>query len=205
MKNPSTTGSAGRSNPARDACGRPRAFHLLFFHTSHHWLVFGETARLMGGQKLAQPPSTLAAAFRGGLFSFFSAKLGPVWPKPASDRAKAGRFPTQGGNGLHGASWGPNRGLGWFCGNSLWDGCFFVQVPGGRKGRKIPLEGGRDWCHLPGLSKGCKEAMRTSVLFCLHTICRRFDFSKHKMRKCTPCPFAPLHPSFFSQPIPLVG
>ena len=40
-KNPSTTGSAGRSDPARDACGRPRAFHLLFFHTFHHFWFLG--------------------------------------------------------------------------------------------------------------------------------------------------------------------
>ena len=47
----------------------------------------------MGSLKLAYAPSTLAAAFRSGLFSFFSAKLGSVWPKPAPDRAKAGRSP----------------------------------------------------------------------------------------------------------------
>ena len=96
---------------------------------------------------------------------------------------------------------GPNLGLGRFCGTAGCGG----QCRKERKGRKIPLEGGRDWCHLPGLSKGCKEAMHTSVLFCLHTICRWFCFLKHKMSKCAPRLFAPLHPSFYSQPIPLVG
>ena len=95
---------------------------------------------------------------------------------------------------------GGNQGACRFCGTA--ECGWFSQC---RKERKIPLEGGRDWCHLPGLSKGCKEAMRTSVLFCLHTICRRFDFSKHKIGKCAPHPFALLHSSFFSQPIPLVG
>ena len=47
----------------------------------------------MGGQKLAYSLFVLAVVFRAGLFSFFSAKLGPVWPKSASDRAKAGRSP----------------------------------------------------------------------------------------------------------------
>ena len=160
----------------------------------------------MGGQKLAQPPSTLAAAFRGGLFSFFSAKLGPVWPKPASDRAKAGRFPTQGGNGLHGASWGQTGGLGGFVGTRFGMVVFSCQCREERKGRKIPLEGrGRNLRHLPGLFQGCKEAMRTSVLFSSHTICRRFYGSNHKMSKCTLSQFAPLHPSFFSQPIPFIG
>ena len=35
----------------------------------------------VGSQKLAYSPSTLAVVFRAGLFSFFSAKLGSVWPK----------------------------------------------------------------------------------------------------------------------------
>ena len=135
-KNPSTTGSAGRSDPARDACGRPRAFHLLFFHTSHHWLVFGETARLMGGQKLAQPPSTLAAAFRGGLFSFFSAKLGSVWPKPAPDRAGTGRSPTWGGN-RHTGPPGAKSGA-WAV---LWDGWLWGPVPEGTQGTQNSARG----------------------------------------------------------------
>ena len=167
-KNPVTLGSAGRSDPARDACGRPRAFHLLVFHTSHHWLVFGETARLVGGQKLVHPPSTLSAVFRVGLISFFSAKLGPVWPKPASDRAKAGRSPAWGGNRLYGASWGQTGGLGWFCGTA---GCGeFPQCRKERKGRRIPPEGsGRDLRHLPGNLRGYKsKKCRTFFLLC-HT------------------------------------
>ena len=133
-----------------------------------------------------------------------SAKLAPVGPKPAPDRADAGRFPTWGGNRPLGASWGQNGGLGWFCGAA--DCGWFSQCRKERKGRKIPLEGrGRNLRHLPGLFQGCKEAMRTSVLFSSHTICRRFYGSNHKMSKCTLSQFAPLHPLFFSQPIPLVG
>ena len=159
----------------------------------------------VGSQKLAYSPSALAVVFRAGLFSFFSAKLGPVWPKPAPDRAGAGRsppFPHLGRKlGTRGLL-GPNLGLGRFCGPAGCGG----QCRKERKGRKIPLEGrGRNLRHLPGLSKGCKEAMRTSVLFSLHTICSRFCYPKHKMSKCAPYPFAPLHPLFFSQPIPLVG
>lgn len=97
---------------------------------------------------------------------------------------------------------GPNLGLGRFCGPAGCGG----QCRKERKGRKIPLEGrGRNLRHLPGLFQGCKEAMRTSVLFSSHTICRRFYGSNHKMSKCTLSQFAPLHPLFFSQPIPLVG
>ena len=178
-KNPSTTGSAGRSDPARDACGRPRAFHLLFFHT---------------------PKSSPNR--EGGRFSFLSAELAPVWPKPAPDRAGAGSFPHLGRKlGTRGLL-GPNLGLGQFCGTAGCGG----QCRKERKGRKIPLEGrGRNLRHLPGLFQGCKEAMRTSVLFSSHTICRRFYGSNHKMSKCTLSQFAPLHPLFFSQPIPLVG
>ena len=186
----------------------------------------------MGSLTLAYSPFVLAVVFRAGLFSFFSAKLGPVWPKPAPDRAGAGRSPTWGVNSPHRPSrggetlgyfvpegfsrnkpWlvlpqrgllGADRGLGWFCGMV---GCeWFPQCREERKGRRIPLEGsGQDLRHLPGLSKGCKEAMRTSVLFSLHTICSRFCYPKHKMSKCAPYPFAPLHPSFFSQPIPFIG
>ena len=158
----------------------------------------------MRSQTLAYSPFVLAAAFRAGQFSFFSAKLGSVWPKPPSDRAEAGRSPTWGGNRPKQASWGRTGGLAWFCGTT---GCeWFPQCREERKGRRIPLEGsGQDLRHLPGLSKGCKEAMRTSVLFSLHTICSRFCYPKHKMSKCAPYPFAPLHPSFFSQPIPFIG
>ena len=156
----------------------------------------------MRSQTLAYSPFVLAVVFRAGLFSFFSAKLGPVGPKPASVRAGRVRFPTWGRNRPHGASWGQNGGLGRFCGTAGCGG----QCRKERKGRKIPLEGrGRNLRHLPGLFQGCKEAMRTSVLFSSHTICRRFYGSNHKMSKCTLSQFAPLHPLFFSQPIPLVG
>ncbi len=55
----------------------------------------------VGSQKLAYSPSALAVVFRAGLFSFFSAKLAPVGPKPAPDRAGTGPFPTWGGNSPH--------------------------------------------------------------------------------------------------------
>lgn len=199
-KNPSTTGSAGRSDPARDACGRPRAFHLLFFHTSLHcwflrkpcawwevkswhirrlrwWLLFGLGCFLsfLPNWALCGPNRPLTG-------------LGRVVHPPGVETATRGLL-------------GPNLGLGRFCGTAGCGG----QCRKERKGRKIPLEGGRNLRHLPGLFQGCKEAMRTSVLFSSHTICRRFYSSNHKMSKCTLSQFAPLHPLFFSQPIPLVG
>ena len=155
-------------------------FRSCFTHLSP-LLVFGKPFAWWESRKLAYSPVTLAVVFRVGLFSFLSAKLGPVWPKPAPDRAGTGPFPTWGGNRLYGASWGQTGWLGWFCGNCFGAVVFRFQCRKERKGRKIPLEGGRDWCHLPGLSKGCKEAMRTSVLFSLHTICRLFYCPKHKM------------------------
>ena len=83
---------------------------------------------------------------------------------------------------------------------------FLCQCRKERKGRIIPLEGvGHGLRHLPGLFQGCKEAMHKGVLFRFHTLCRWFCFLKHKMSKCAPHPFALSHPSFFSQPIPLVG
>lgn len=175
----------------------------VFSHLSP-LLVFEETVRLVGSQKLAYSPSALVAAFRAGLFSFLSAKLAPVGPKPAPDRAEVGRSPTWGGNRPHGAYWGQPGGLRGFAGRLAVGGP--PQCREERKGRRIPLEGrGRNLRHLPGLFQGCKEAMRTSVLFSSHTICRRFYGSNHKMSKCTLSQFAPLHPLFFSQPIPLVG
>ena len=81
--------------------------------------------RLVGSQKLAYSPSALVAAFRAGLFSFLSAKLGPVWPKPAPDRAGTGRSPTWGENWAHGASWGAKQGgLGGSVGTALGQLCF---------------------------------------------------------------------------------
>ena len=103
----------------------------------------------------------------------------------------AGRFPTWGETRPKRASWGRAGGLAWFCGTVGCGG----QCRKERKGRTIPLEGrGRNLRHLPGLFQGCKEAMRTSVLFSSHTICRRFYGSNHKMSKCTLSQFAPLHP-----------
>ena len=131
-------------------------------------------------------------------------QTGPCGARTGLCPGGAGRSPTWGGNRLYGASWGRTGALGGFVGRLNVGG--FPKCRKERKGRKIPLEGrGRNLRHLPGLFQGCKEAMRTSVLFRSHTICRQFYGSNHKMSKCTLSQFAPLHPSFFSQPIPLVG
>ena len=206
VKNPSTTGSAGRSDPARDASSDPRAFHLLFFHTFHHFWFLGNHSP--GGKVESWRILRLRwRLFSGvGLFSFLSAKLGPVWPKPAPDRAGAGRFPHPGvGNRHTGPSWGAKRGP-WvvFVGRLTVGG---PPVPEGTQGdAKIPLEGG------DGIGVTCQGFPKGARRQCVPVYSSAYTqyvgdliFPKHKMRKCTPCPFAPLHPSFFSQPIPLVG
>ena len=204
-KNPGTTGSAGRSDPARDACGRPRAFHLLVFSHLSPLLIFWGN-RSPGGRSKAGVFSICAGGCFPGWAVFFS--FLPNWALCGPNRPLTGRgrvVPPPGAEtGQNRPPGGETGGLAWFCGAA---GCeWFPQCREERKGRRIPLEGsGQDLRHLPGLSKGCKEAMRTSVLFSLHTICSRFCYHKHKMSKCAPRPFAPLHPSFFSQPIPLVG
>ena len=88
-------------------------------------LVFGKPFAWWESRKLAYSPVTLAVVFRVGLFSFLSAKLGPVWPKPAPDRAGTGRSPTWGENWAHGASWGAKQGgLGGSVGTALGQLCF---------------------------------------------------------------------------------
>ena len=197
-KNPGTTGSAGRSDPARDACGRPRAFHLLVFHTSHHsWFLRKPCA---WWEVKSWRIRRLRCQLLSGVGCFLS--FLPNWALCGPNRPLTGPFPHLGRNSATTGLLGPNWGLRWFCGTAGCGG----QCRKERKGRKIPLEGrGRNLRHLPGLFQGCKEAMRTSVLFSSHTICRRFYGSNHKMSKCTLSQFAPLHPLFFSQPIPLVG
>ena len=93
----------------------------------------------MGGQKLAYSPFVLAVVFRAGLFSFFSAKLGPVWPKPAPDRAGAGRSPPGMETGHTGLS-GGNQGA---C-VVLWDGWLrrVPPVPEGTQGTQNSARGG---------------------------------------------------------------
>ena len=76
-------------------------------------LVFGETTRLAGSQTPTYSLSTLWAVFQVGPFSFLSAKLGSVWPKPAPDRAGTGPFPTWGVNSPHRPSRGGET-LGYF-------------------------------------------------------------------------------------------
>ena len=110
----------------------------------------------MGGQKLAYAPSALATAFRAGSFSFPSAKLGPVWPKPAPDLVRTDRFPTWGGNRAHGASWEQIWGLRGFVGRLAVGG--FPKCRKERKGRTIPLEGiGQDLRHLMGIFSRVQE------------------------------------------------
>lgn len=87
-------------------------------------LVFGKPFAWWESRKLAYSPVTLAVVFRVGLFSFLSAKLGPVWPKPAPDRAGAGRSPTRGGNRHTGPPGGQTGGLGGSVGTALGRLCF---------------------------------------------------------------------------------
>ncbi len=142
--------------------------------------------------------------FPGCVVFFLFCQTRPCGAQTGSYLGWDGSFPTWGGNRAHGAFWGRTGALGGFVGRLAVGG--FLQCRKERKGRKNPLEGrGRNLRHLPGLFQGCKEAMRTSVPFSSHTICRRFYGSNHKMSKCTLSQFAPLHPLFFSQPIPLVG
>ena len=96
--------------------GDPGPFTCLFF-TPLSTAGFEETVCLVGGQKLAYSPFVLAVVFRAGLFSFFSAKLAPVGPKPAPDLVRTDRFPTWDGNRPHVAYWGQPGGL-----SVLWDG-----------------------------------------------------------------------------------
>ena len=103
--------------------GDPGPFTCSFF-TPFTTSGFWETIRLVGSRKLAYSPVALAVVFRVGLFSFLSAKLGPVWPKPAPDRAGAGRSPTRGGNRHTGPPGGQTGGLGGSVGTALGRLCF---------------------------------------------------------------------------------
>ena len=91
----------------------------------------------------------------------------------------------------------------------LWDGWLrkVPPVPEGTQGTQNSARGRLDRVCVTcwEFFQGCKKAMCKGVLLSFCTICRRFDFSKHKIGKCAPHPFALLHSSFFSQPIPLVG
>ena len=102
-------------------------------------LVFGEPVCLMGSLTLAYSSFALAAAFRAGLFSFLSAKLSPVWPKPPPDRAGTGRSPTWGGNRPKRASWGRIWALRGFVGRLTVGG---PPVPEGTQGTQNSARGG---------------------------------------------------------------
>lgn len=121
-------------------------------------LVFGETTRLMGSLKLAYAPSTLAAAFRGGLFSFFSAKLGSVWPKPAPDRAGTVHPPgvETATRGLLGAKQG---GLGGSVGTALGRLCFDSSAV--RSATRIG-----ESCRPPVFRVTCVTGGKGSSVFC---------------------------------------
>ena len=112
--------------------GDPGPFTCLFF-TPLTTAGFEETVCLVGGQKLAYAPSTLWAVLQVGPFSFLSAKLGPVWPNPAPDRAEAGRSPPgmeTGHTGPPGAKLGD-----WVV---LWElalGWLFFRASAGRNAR----------------------------------------------------------------------
>ena len=138
-KNPGTTGSAGRSDPARDACGRPRAFHLLFFHTSLHcwflrkpcawWEVKSWHIRRLRWWLLSGP----------GSFLFFlpnSPLCGPNRPLTGLGRVVSPPGVETGHTGPPGGEQGP-----WVV---LWDdGCgWFSQVPEGTQGAQNSTRGG---------------------------------------------------------------
>ena len=110
----------------------------------------------MGGQKLAYSLFVLAVVSRAGLFSFFSAKLGPVGPKPAPDRGWDGSFPHLGWNLATRGLLGATRGLVGFVGRLNVGG--FPKCRKERKGRTIPLEGiGQDLRHLMGIFSRVQE------------------------------------------------
>ena len=92
----------------------------------------------MGSLTLAYAPSALATAFRAGSFSFLSAKLGPVWPEPASVRA--GRVvPHLGWKPATRGLLGATRGLVGFVGRLNVGG--FPKCRKERKGRKNSARG----------------------------------------------------------------
>ena len=160
-KNPSTTGSAGRSDPARDASSDPGPFTCSFFTpltTAGFW-----GTRVPDGKPNAGVFFVCAGGCFPGWAVFF---LSPVWPKPPPDRAGTGRSPTWGGNRPKRASWGRIWALRGFVGRLAVGGS--PQCRKERKGRRIPLEGsGRDLRHLLGNPHGRKRGKcRTLFLPC---------------------------------------
>ena len=173
-KNPSTTGSAGRSDPARDACGRPRAFHLLLFHTPEfspnrgggwflfflpNWALWGPNRPGTDGDGLFPPPGV---------------ETPPTGPhrrrNPALFRQEKTVLRTRGflpdqAAGLSATQARTGRILGW---------CGFPWLP--------QVE--RLLCVLLILPKGCKKAKIHGTLLENHTRCRRFQGCGHQMSKC---------------------
>ena len=127
-KNPGTTGSAGRSDPARDACGRPRAFHLLFFHTFHHFWFLGNHSP--GGKVESWRILRLRWRLFSGLgcFLFFL----PNWALCGPNRPLTGRrrvVPPPGAETGYTGPTGGNQGACRFCGAA--ECGWFPQVPEG--------------------------------------------------------------------------
>ena len=132
--------------------GDPGPFTCLFFTPLTTGWFLEKPLAWWESRKLAYSPVTLAVVFRVGLFSFLSAKLGPVWPKPAPDRAGTGPFPTWGVNSPHrpsrnkpwlvlpqGVSWGQTGALGGFVGRLTVGG---PPVPEGTQGTQNSARGG---------------------------------------------------------------
>ena len=162
VKNPSTTGSAGRSDPARDACGRPRAFHLLFFHTFHHFWFLGKHSP--GGKVESWRILRLRWRLFSGLgcFLFFlpnSPLCGPnrplsrlrrVVPPPGEETGQ--NRPPGGESGPWAVLWGPAWGQLFFrasavrsatsIGESRRPPVFRVTCVTGGKGSSVFCEGG---------------------------------------------------------------
>ena len=142
-KNPVTLGSAGRSDPARDASSDPGPFTCSFF-----------------------TPPNLPPTGRVGGFLFFlpnSPLCGPNRPLTGRERV---RSPTWGETRPKRASWGRIWALRGFVGRLAVGGS--PQCRKERKGRRIPLEGsGRDLRHLLGNPHGRKRGKcRTLFLPC---------------------------------------
>ena len=157
-KNPVTLGSAGRSDPARDACGRPRAFHLLVFHTSHHCWFLGKP--FVWWEVKSWRILHLCWRLFSGLGCFLS--FLPNWALCGPNRPLTGRgrvrSPTWGETRPKRASWGRAGGLGGFAGTGFGAVVFRFQCRKERKGRTIPLEGGgQDLRHLMGIFSRVQE------------------------------------------------
>lgn len=182
-KNPSTTGSAGRSDPARDACGRPRAFHLLENHTPNfspnrekrrflfllpNWALWGPNRPGTGGDGSFPPPG---------------AQTGHTGPhrrrNPALFRQEKTVLRTRG--------FLPDQAAGLSATQAL-------------TGRVSDWCGQQLLCILLMLSEGGKKAKNHGTLLRNHTRCRRFQACEHQISKKSPSQITPLHASIRPAP-----